>query len=676
MKIYLADLTHTGMGINSDAFPLGIGLIASHAIQTYGDNVDITLYKLPEDLLSALKQNMPDVIGFSSYNWNFKLSSEIARYVKRLNPKIIVIFGGPNFPLIKGDRKLFLQDNKFIDFYIKFDGEYAFTRLLKELDRVKFDIVALKEEFIELYNVCYVVENDYIEGDNERIKDLNLIRSPYVLGLMDKFFNLDIMPLIETTRGCPFSCTFCTDGNVVRSKVYHKSEKYIKEELEYIAAKVKSCLGLISADLNFGSYVHDIETAKIIRDVYKEHEWPQRMIVSSGKTRPERMVETSDIINNSGQDNLDIIQMGSSLQSLSALTLKKIKRKNLPKDKLMEMHKLNNNSQNFTELIIPLPGETLESFYSGLSEVVDDIEFDSIAIHNLTLLEGSNLAIKESKYEHKIDTRFRVFVGCVGRYNIGGSYKLIAEIEETAISTNTISYSDYIEIRTITLLVKIFIDGEVYKPIFGQLAMQGISKVSLLREILTNTIKDFPEFEIIINYYIQSVESKFFLNEKELERAIKENNLKDLVSGNLVQNELLTSRALAYKDHFDDCDKVFKKAALSLLRSKDKDCDELIDYIDDAILFLKNRRYNFGCTDDDVGKFNYDFIYAERFGFNISLKDFKKQTEIFFKYSQRDIKLFKDYKKLYGGDNATLFETGKFIQKVNWTRTQRNISYA
>ena len=446
--------------------------------------------------------------------------------------------------------------------------------------------------------------------------------------------------------------------------------------MEYIAAKVKSCLGLISADLNFGSYVHDIETAKIIRDVYKEHEWPQRMIVSSGKTRPERMVETSDIINNSGQDNLDIIQMGSSLQSLSALTLKKIKRKNLPKDKLMEMHKLNNNSQNFTELIIPLPGETLESFYSGLSEVVDDIEFDSIAIHNLTLLEGSNLAIKESKYEHKIDTRFRVFVGCVGRYNIGGSYKLIAEIEETAISTNTISYSDYIEIRTITLLVKIFIDGEVYKPIFGQLAMQGISKVSLLREILTNTIKDFPEFEIIINYYIQSVESKFFLNEKELERAIKENNLKDLVSGNLVQNELLTSRALAYKDHFDDCDKVFKKAALSLLRSKDKDCDELIDYIDDAILFLKNRRYNFGCTDDDVGKFNYDFIYAERFGFNISLKDFKKQTEIFFKYSQRDIKLFKDYKKLYGGDNATLFETGKFIQKVNWTRTQRNISYA
>ena len=91
----------------------------------------------------------------------------------------------------------------------------------------------------------------------------------------------------------------------------------------------------------------------------------------------------------------------------------------------------------------------------------------------------------------------------MGRYNIGGSYKLIAEIEETAISTNTISYSDYIEIRTITLLVKIFIDGEVYKPIFGQLAMQGISKVSLLREILTNTIKDFPEFDIIINYYIQ-----------------------------------------------------------------------------------------------------------------------------------------------------------------------------
>jgi len=675
MRIYLADLTHTGAGINSDTFPLGIGLLASYAIQTYGKEIDITLHKLPEDLISSLSTSIPDIVGFSSYNWNSTLSIEIAKNIKNQYPKVVVIFGGPNFPLMESERKIFLKKNQCIDFYIKFDGEYAFSRLIGELNKVDFDIDRVKTN-IKIDNVCYVRKDDtYIEGPNQRIQDLDNIKSPYTTGLMDKFFELDIMPLIETTRGCPFSCTFCTDGNPVRSKIKKKSEKYIEEELDYIANKVKPNLSLISADLNFGSYIHDVQTAKTIRRLYKKYMWPQRIIVSSGKTRPERMMEASNIINNSGKENLDIIQMGSSLQSLNNVTLKRIKRKNLSKEKLAEIHKLNNDSQNFTELIIPLPGETLKSFYDGLIEVVDSIEFDSIAIHNLTLLEGSVLATNNSREENKFNTRFRVFVGCFGKYKIGKYYRTIAEIEETPVSTDSMTYDDYMKIRVMTLLVKIFIDGETYKPILGQIAQLGIGKVDVLIEILDNTTKEFPEFENIINSYIAAIESKFFVDKNRLEESINKLSMKELSSGYLVNNELLASRALAYKYHFDDCDQVLKRALISILESKNKEHDvEQLAYVDNAFTFVKARRYDFNDVSQREIIFRYDFIYAESIGFNACVEELRKETKISFFYSDRDIKLFQDYNKLYGND--LLSEVGKFIQKINWTRTQRKISYA
>mgnify|MGYP001470124762 CR=1 FL=1 len=36
LRIYLADLTHTGVGIATEAFPLNIGLIASYCLKEFG----------------------------------------------------------------------------------------------------------------------------------------------------------------------------------------------------------------------------------------------------------------------------------------------------------------------------------------------------------------------------------------------------------------------------------------------------------------------------------------------------------------------------------------------------------------------------------------------------------------------------------------------------------------
>ena len=77
-----------------------------------------------------------------------------------------------------------------------------------------------------------------IGGPVERIKDINILPSPYLTGLLDEYFNFPLIPMIETTRGCPFSCAFCVDAHAARDRVYRYDSQRTEEELYYIAKKV------------------------------------------------------------------------------------------------------------------------------------------------------------------------------------------------------------------------------------------------------------------------------------------------------------------------------------------------------------------------------------------------------------------------------------------------------
>ena len=57
MLIFLADLTHTGSGVATEAMPLNIGLLKSHIQNLYPNRFSIELFKYPEKLLEALSSN-------------------------------------------------------------------------------------------------------------------------------------------------------------------------------------------------------------------------------------------------------------------------------------------------------------------------------------------------------------------------------------------------------------------------------------------------------------------------------------------------------------------------------------------------------------------------------------------------------------------------------------------
>ena len=61
----------------------------------------------------------------------------------------------------------------------------------------------------------------------------DIVPSPYLSGLLDKFLDGTFQPAFETSRGCPFLCTFCDQG-IDESKITAFSTKRIADEIMYV----------------------------------------------------------------------------------------------------------------------------------------------------------------------------------------------------------------------------------------------------------------------------------------------------------------------------------------------------------------------------------------------------------------------------------------------------------
>jgi len=103
-----------------------------------------------------------------------------------------------------------------------------------------------------------------------------------------------------------------------------------------------------------------------------------------------------------------------------------------------------------------LPGDTPDRFMQSLRDVTDVLLTNNIDVHQLTLLKGSAMDTDQQRKLYSLKSKFRVFVGCLGKYKFGSDTKGVFEIEEVVLSNETFPYKDYVEARILHLLIKIY----------------------------------------------------------------------------------------------------------------------------------------------------------------------------------------------------------------------------
>ena len=94
MLVYLADLAHTYSTKNESLMvPLNIGYLKAYAVKYHKNNINIELFKDPNELLKAFYKKCPDLLGLSNYGWNQNLNFKIGKLIKLEFPKTIIISG-------------------------------------------------------------------------------------------------------------------------------------------------------------------------------------------------------------------------------------------------------------------------------------------------------------------------------------------------------------------------------------------------------------------------------------------------------------------------------------------------------------------------------------------------------------------------------------------------------
>ena len=210
LKIFLAEMTHTNVSVTlTRYFPYAVGLVGSYAKKTFGDAIEVKIFKYPEKLYEALNNEHCDIIGCTTYVWNSALAHWACRIAKKKNPDVITVLGGPDFAKIYDQKLEYFKKHSYIDIRVLLEGEFAFSNIIKKV--LEFGTNNKNKILNDKIEGCSYLDknkNELVEGKVKRIELLDEIPSPYTTGILDEFFDGILIPVIQTTRGCPFSCIF------------------------------------------------------------------------------------------------------------------------------------------------------------------------------------------------------------------------------------------------------------------------------------------------------------------------------------------------------------------------------------------------------------------------------------------------------------------------------------
>ena len=233
MKIVLTTSPRAEGDLERKGLPfLGIGYVAAYIEKFSHHQVEIfdahTYGFSPSEAAKRILDKNPDVVGIHSITDNRFKAIALTKELKKNNPKIITLVGGPHFSLTA---KNALEIVPEIDYVIKGEGEKAVVQFLNVLEN-KDDI-------------------NKVSGLTYRTQDGGIIEKP----LTDLIMNIDDLPMpawhlfdlkqytkpidgtniravgVLSGRGCPNVCVYCANARTV---LRLRSPKNFVDEVEFL----------------------------------------------------------------------------------------------------------------------------------------------------------------------------------------------------------------------------------------------------------------------------------------------------------------------------------------------------------------------------------------------------------------------------------------------------------
>jgi radical SAM superfamily enzyme YgiQ (UPF0313 family) len=326
------------------------------------DNTQILEFSINDAIQSIVEKLLihePDIIGIGVYIWNVSYVSELIHILKKIKPELNIILGGPEV-----SHEPFRVDLNDADFFIQGEGDLAFYELCKKI----IDKNQPQEKTIKM-----------------TMPSLKEIALPYKYYTDDDIKNRYVY--VEASRGCPFECEFCLSS--MDEKVRAFDLETLLEEFETLWQRGARNFKFIDRTFNL-----NMKTANRLLEFFLNKD---EQYFAHFEVIPDHFPDS--IKQNIKKFPHGALQLEIGIQTLNLDIANNISRQ-LKLDKIKENIRFlehETHAHIHLDLIVGLPGETLESFGKNLDELVS-LSSCEIQIGILKKLSGTYINRHDIKH--------------------------------------------------------------------------------------------------------------------------------------------------------------------------------------------------------------------------------------------------------------------------------------
>ena len=350
-----------------------------------------------------------------------------------------------------------------------------------------------------------------------------------------------------------------------------------------------------------------------------------------------------------------------------------IRRNNISANELLELALDANRTgaNSYSEIILGLPGET-KSSHEQTVRIILDAGFTNIYLFQLMLLPGSEMSTGISRHSYQMNTMYRVLPRCYGRYSVLDDVLVSAEIEEICVSTNTLSFDDYLECRSMHLFVTIFYNDGLFSSLLKLIRSKGWSPWRWIELMMSRELPH--QFNSLYKNFRYATEHELWPTREALLEFIHGSNVVDkFLNGELGNNLLFIHKSLAIRDCAPELAKLAQEATKDLARENNDASEELHQFINDCASYHQFKMTNlFSHLDETIEmEFEYDIASFEQCAVvnDLNYYRFPHLQLVSFTLSPQQILVIRDYLSLYGSDTVGI---GRILSKVYAGKLFRN----
>ncbi|MCL6473188.1 MAG: B12-binding domain-containing radical SAM protein [Firmicutes bacterium] len=347
--------------------PLGIeavaGALGAHDLYLLDMRIDKNLEKF-------LLRCKPDAVGVAVPFTNAVYAGqEVLKTVRRVLPKAYTFVGGHHAALNPTD--FFGR----CDVIVAGEGEQVTAELLSCVEDGK--------DFSDIPGLMFIKDGEpYSTGERpliDKLDNLPLVNRSIAASYAEKYFFRDMAPvtMIETARGCPYRCTFCSVWKFNRGRYRQKSPERVLEEIKQAPTD-----NVLFSDDNFMS---NVTRAKKIAKLIKDSGIKKRY---GCQARTDTIAKHPELIRQLREAGLSWVLIG--FESFDEEHLAKLNKKNNVESNMEAVKVLHDNDIDIWAAFIVDP-EFGRKEFRQLQKYIKRLKVSSCQITVLTPLPGTDL---------------------------------------------------------------------------------------------------------------------------------------------------------------------------------------------------------------------------------------------------------------------------------------------